>query len=42
MKIYIITCGDYEDNHNEFSHTDFDLVINKMMSLKTIDIFMII
>lgn len=29
MKIYIITTGDYEANHNELVTTDFNLAIDK-------------
>jgi hypothetical protein len=33
MKIYIVTIGDYEANHNDLVTTDFDTAIEKIMDI---------
>jgi len=35
MKIYIVTIGDYEANHNELVTLNFDVAVNKMIDVLT-------
>jgi hypothetical protein len=33
LKIYVITVGDYEANHNKFVDTNFDSVVDKTLDI---------